>query len=144
MVPAVATALLLATTVLPAAGLDVAALHTTTGWRLDNRAGFANVSIEGVSVPAAVLQLLQQAGLVGNPLYRCALPPRQYWLRVLRRPGCPPAAAAAATLIYAAGCCLIQIQRAEAALGCPGQLDVQPGLRGAGGAAAPLCCAAAL
>ena len=61
MVPAVATALLLATTVLPAAGLDVAALHTTTGWRLDNRAGFANVSIEGVSVPAAVLQLLQQA-----------------------------------------------------------------------------------
>jgi hypothetical protein len=144
LVPALVTALLLATAALPAAGLDVVALQNTTGWRLDNQAGFANVSIEGVSVPAAVLQLLQQAGLVGNPLYRCALPLRQYWHRVLRRPGCPPAARRCRHLFILPAVSLIQIQRAGGALDYPGQLDVQPGFRGSAGAVAPLCGAAAL
>ena len=94
--------LLLATAPLPAAALNVLALHDATAWRLDNSAGFANVSLDSVSVPAAVLQLLQQAGVIGDPLYRCMLTLRQYWHRVLRWLGCPPAAAAASSAAAAA------------------------------------------
>lgn len=54
----------------PAAALDVLDLHNLPGWQLNNQAGFANVSLRNVELPAAALQLLHQAGIVGDPLYR--------------------------------------------------------------------------
>ena len=39
-------------------------------WRLDNLAGFGNVTVENTSLPVSVHEVLQAAGIVGDPLWR--------------------------------------------------------------------------
>lgn len=39
-------------------------------WWLDNDRGSGNVSVGGVELPSTAMQLMQQAGLEGNSLYR--------------------------------------------------------------------------
>jgi len=48
-------------------------LTAQPGWQLDNSAGFGNISLSGLRLPASVPQLLHRAGVVGDPLYRCSL-----------------------------------------------------------------------
>lgn len=62
--------LLAAASGLVAAQHDVIALHDAANWRLDNARGFGNVSDVPVNLPVSALQALQQAGLVGDPLWR--------------------------------------------------------------------------
>lgn len=39
-------------------------------WTLDNAQGFGNVSLANVTVPSYALEILQDRGIVGDPLYR--------------------------------------------------------------------------
>ena len=39
-------------------------------WRLDNLAGFGNVTVENASLPVSVHEALQASGIVGDPLWR--------------------------------------------------------------------------
>jgi hypothetical protein len=45
-------------------------LNYRAEWRLDNDAGFGNVTLGGVHLPTTAVQALQQASLLGNSLYR--------------------------------------------------------------------------
>lgn len=63
---------LLAAAGAPARAVFTIPLHEQAAWRLDNGRGFGNASVEGFSLPAAALQLLQREGIIGDPLYRWA------------------------------------------------------------------------
>lgn len=53
--------------------VDELNLTSAEGWQLDNSLGFGNVSLGGggtVTLPTAVHQVLQRAGVIGDPFYR--------------------------------------------------------------------------
>jgi len=49
---------------------QVIELHKDARWTLHNSHGFANVTIKDITVPSYVLEVLQDRGFIGDPLYR--------------------------------------------------------------------------
>lgn len=49
---------------------QVIELHKDAQWSLDNYSGFNNVSIHNITVPSYALELLQERGIIGDPLFR--------------------------------------------------------------------------
>ena len=52
--------------------LEVLQLDALPHWRLGNEQGWGNATVGNISLPADVHTALRDAGVVADPLYRCA------------------------------------------------------------------------
>lgn len=59
---------------IPAACADQFFVHSEGRWALDNSRGFKNVTLNDIPIPSYAHEVLQQRGIIGDPLYLCVPP----------------------------------------------------------------------